>query len=191
MATLLARYRVAAAQRLAFILRHNLNLTMKTLLTLIAVAFLGVVAVDAKTYKLPNDDFAIASIDMPDSWKPTVVENGIWGQTEDTAVYMSVVAVGTEKGMQGEIEDTIEMLNKHKVSLDDSTKKENKFKAGSFDATELLYQGKDEDGPAAVSITFVPVKDKMIIITYWVSTDKEKEHSAEVGKIVNSLKASS
>src|SRR5438270_12150580 len=121
--------------------------TMKTFITLIAIAFLGVIAVDAKSYKLPNDDFAIASIDMPDSWSPKVVENGIWGQTEDTAVYMSVVAVGSEKGMQGEIEDTIEMLNKHKVSLDDSTKKENKFKAGAFDATELLYQGKDEDGP--------------------------------------------
>jgi hypothetical protein len=164
---------------------------MKTLLALIALAFVAVMAADAKTFKLPNDDFAIASIDMPDSWKPTVVENGIWGQTADTAVYMSVVAVGSDKGMSAEIEDTIEMLNKHKVTLDDSTKKENKFKAGSFDATELLYQGKDEDGPAAVSITFVPIKDKMIVITYWVSTEKEKEHQQEVGKIVNSLKANS
>ena len=164
---------------------------MKTLLTLISLVFVGVIAADAKTFKLPNDDFAIASIDMPDSWKPTVVDNGIWGQTEDTAVYMSVVAVGSEKGINAEIEDTIEMLNKHKVTLDDSTKKENKFKAGSFDATELLFQGKDEDGPAAVSITFVPIKDKIIVITYWVSTGKEKEHQQEVGKIVNSLKASS
>jgi hypothetical protein len=164
---------------------------MKTLLTLIAVAFVGVIAVDAKTYKLPNDDFAIASIDMPDSWKPKVVENGIWGQSSDDAVYMSVVAVGTEKGVQGEIDDTIEMLKGHNVTLDDASKKENKFKAGSFDATEILYQGKDEDGPTAVSITFVPIKDKMIIITYWVTTAKEKEHQQEVGQIVNSLKASS
>ena len=164
---------------------------MKTLLTLIAIAFLGVIAVDAKTFKLPNDDFAIASIEMPDSWKPKVVENGIWGQSADDAVYMSVVAVGSEKGMEGEIEDTFEMLKSHKVTLDDSTKKENKFKAGAFDATELLYQGKDEDGPCAISICFVPVKDKLLIITYWVTTAKEKEHQQEVGKIVNSLKASS
>jgi PsbP-like protein len=164
---------------------------MKTLLTLIAIAFLGVITVDAKTFKLPNDDFAIASIDMPDSWKPKTVENGIWGQSADDAVYISVVAVGSEKGMQGEIEDTFEMLKSHNVTLDDSTKKENKFKAGAFDATELLYQGKDEDGPCAISITFVPVKDKLIILTYWVTTAKEKEHQLEVGKIVNSLKASS
>jgi len=164
---------------------------MKKLITLIAVVFLGVIAADAKTFKLPNEDFAIASIDMPDSWKPKAVENGVWGQSSDDAVYISVVAVGSEKGMQGEIEDTFEMLKGHNVTLDDSTKKENKFKAGAFDATELLYQGKDEDGPAAVSITFVAVKDKLIILTYWVTTAKEKEHQQEVGQIVNSLKASS
>jgi hypothetical protein len=161
---------------------------MKKLLTLIAVAFLGTISVHAKTFKLPNDDFAIASIDMPDSWKPKTYDNGISGQSEDDAVYLSVVAVGSEKGMQAEIEDTFEMLKTHDVTLDESTKKENKFKIGALDATELLYQGKDEDGPAAISICFVPIKDKMVIFTYWVTTAKEKEHIQEVGKIVNSLK---
>jgi hypothetical protein len=164
---------------------------MKTLLTLIAIAFLGTISVDAKTFKLPNDDFAIASIDMPDSWKPKVFDNGVAGQSADDAVYLSVVAVGSEKGMEAEIEDTFDMLKKHNVTLDESTKKENKFKIGGLDATELLYQGKDEDGPAAISICFVPIKDKLIIFTYWVTTAKEKEHLQEVGKIVNSLKASS
>jgi hypothetical protein len=164
---------------------------MKTLLALIAVAFLTTLSAHAKTFKLPNDDFAIATIDMPDSWQPKEVENGIEGQSADSAVYMSIVAVGSDKGMNAEIDDVFEMLKTHNVVLDDSTKKENKFKVGSFDATELLFQAKDEDGPAAVSISFVPIKDKLVIITYWVTTAKEKEHQAEVGKIVNSLKASS
>jgi photosystem II reaction center protein PsbP len=164
---------------------------MKTLLTLIAIAFLGTLQLDAKTFKLPNDDFAIASIDMPDSWKPKAFENGVSGQSADDAVYLSVAAVGSEKGMEAEIEDTFDMLKKHNVTLDESTKKENKFKIGGLDATELLYQGKDEDGPAAISICFVPIKDKLIIFTYWVTTAKEKEHLKEVGTIVNSLKASS
>jgi hypothetical protein len=164
---------------------------MKTLLTLIAIAFLAIISVNAKTFKLPNDDFAIASIDMPDSWKPKTYDNGISGQSADDAVYLSVVAVGSEKGMQAEIEDTFQMLKTHNVTLDESTKKENNFKIGALDATELLYQGKDEDGPAAISICFVPIKDKLIIFTYWVTTAKEKEHLQEVGKIVNSLKASS
>src|SRR6266550_1913684 len=101
---------------------------MKTLLTLLTLALLSVISADAKTFKLPNEDFAIASIDMPDSWKPKTVDNGIWGQSADTAVYMSVVAVGSEKGMNAEIDDTFEMLKTHNVIIDDSTKKENKFK---------------------------------------------------------------
>jgi hypothetical protein len=164
---------------------------IKSLLTVLAIAMLGAISADAKTFKLPNDDFAIASIDMPDSWKPKEAENGVWGQSADTAVYLSVVAVGSEKGMSGEIEDTFEMLKTHKVVLDESTKKENKFKIGSLDATELLYQGKDEDGPAGISIVFVPIKDKLIIMTYWVTTAKEKEHMQEVGTILNSLKPTS
>lgn len=164
---------------------------MKTLLALITVAFLSTLSAHGKTFKLPNDDFAIASIDMPDSWKPKEVENGVEGQSPDDAVYMSIVAVGSEKGMNAEIDEIFEMIKSHNVELDDSTKKENKFKMGGFDATELLFQGKDEDGPAAISICFVPVKDKLVIVTYWVTTAKEKEHQQEVGKIVNSLKASS
>ncbi len=164
---------------------------MKTLLTILSLALLATISADAKTFKLPNDDFAIASIDMPDSWKPKEFDNGVAGQSADDAVYISVVAVGSDKGMQAEIDDTFEMLKTHNVTLDDTTKKENKFKVGGLDATELLYQGKDDDGPAAISITFVPIKDKLIIFTYWVTTAKEKEHLEEVGKIVNSLKASS
>jgi hypothetical protein len=54
---------------------------------------------------------------------------------------------------------------------------------------ELIYHGKDEDGPCSVSISFVPVKDKVVVLTYWVTTAKEEKHQPEVGKIVQSLKA--
>ena len=35
----------------------------------------------------------------------------------------------------------------------------------------------------------MPMKDKMIVITYWVSTADEAKHSNEVGEIVKSIKA--
>ena len=185
------RLPAARGWRLVGRIKPKLMKSLLTFFTILAFAMLGTTSADAKTFKLPNDDFAIASIDMPDSWKPKEIDNGVAGQSADDAVYLSVVAVGSEKGMEAEIDDTFEMLKSHNVELDESTKKENKFKVGAFDATELLFQGKDEDGPAAISIVFVPIKDKLIIMTYWVTTAKEKEHQAEVGKIVNSLKASS
>ncbi|MDQ6765986.1 MAG: hypothetical protein M3Z22_07805, partial [Verrucomicrobiota bacterium] len=113
---------------------------------------------------------------------------GVAAESEDEAVYLAVVAVAGEKGMAAEIEDTFTMLKEHNVELDQNSKKENKFKINDLDADELLFQGKDEDGPTSVSIVFVPVKDKVVVLTYWVSTEEEKKHQEEVGAIVKSLK---
>jgi hypothetical protein len=161
------------------------------ILTLIAVSSLVAASAFAKTMKLPNDEFPIATISFPDSWEPEEVTNGVAGQSPDTAVYIAAVAVGSEKGMKAELDDTFEFLKEHKVELDKSTKKENKFKINDLDVEELIYQGKDEDGPTSVSIAFVTIKDKLVILTYWVTSAEEKKHQEEVGKIVHSLKPAS
>src|SRR4051812_6415137 len=101
---------------------------IKYLLTLFIVAAVTAIPARAKTLKVPNDDFAIAQVTIPDSWDPEEFENGVAAQSDDDAVYLSLAAVGTEKGMNAEIDDTFEMLKEHKVELDQSTKKENKFK---------------------------------------------------------------
>ena len=164
---------------------------LKSFLTLFIVASLGTICAEAKTMKVPSDEFAIASIDIPDSWDPEEITNGAAGTSDDEAVYLAVVAVGNEKGMDAEINDTFAMLKEHNVELDQASKKTNKFKINDLDAEEMLFQGKDEDGPAAVSITFVPIKDKVIVLTYWVSTADEKKHQEEVTKILKSLKPAS
>lgn len=162
---------------------------IKHLLSILLIATLTTVSAHAKTMKVPSDEEAAASITFPDSWEPEEIENGVAAQSSDDAVYMAVVAVSSEKGMNADIDDTFAMLKEHSVELDQSTRKENKFKIGGAEAQEILFQGKDEDGPASVSITFVPMKDKMIVITYWVSTADEAKHSNEVGEIVKSIKA--
>lgn len=161
---------------------------IKSLLTTLAFAALSLLPLQAKTLKVPNEEFPIASIDIPESWDPDDITNGVAGTSDDGAVYLAVVAVGNEKGMNAEIDDTFEMLKEHNVELDQASKKENKFKINGLDADELLFQGKDEDGPAAVSITFITIKDKLVVLTYWVSTADEKKHQEEVGKIIKSLK---
>ncbi|HMJ07237.1 MAG TPA: PsbP-related protein [Chthoniobacterales bacterium] len=164
---------------------------IKTFSLLLLVAALSAFSASAKTLKVPSDEFAIASIDIPDDWEPEEITNGVAGNSPDEAVYLAVVAVGSEKGMSAEIDDTFAMLKEHDVTLDEASKKENKFKINDLEAEEMLYQGKDQDGPTAVSITFVTIKDKIIVLTYWVSTEDEKKHQEEVGKIVQSLKPAS
>ena len=167
----------------------NISKITKSLVAIAAISLIAATPCFAKTVKLPNDDFAIASIDFPSNWEPEEIDNGVAGESPDKAVYLAAVAVGSEKGMNAEIEDTFEFLKDHNVELDKDSKTENKFKIGDLEAEELSFQGKDEDGPTSVSIAFVTVKDKVVVLTYWVSTDKEKAHEEEVGKIVRSLKA--
>lgn len=164
---------------------------IKTLLATLVIAFVGIGSAHAKSIKLPSADAAVASITIPDSWEPEETENGVYGNSPDKAVFFSIVAVDGEKNMNSEIEETFAMLKEHKVDLDKESKKENKFKVNGLDAEEMIFQGKDEDGPASVSISFITVKDKLLILTYWVSTEDEKKHQAEVGKILNSLKPTS
>jgi hypothetical protein len=160
----------------------------KHILILSVLSLLLAVPAFGKTFKLPNDEFAIASITFPNDWEPEEINNGVAGQSPDDAVYMSAVAVGSEKGMNAELDDTFDMLKEHKVQLDQSTKKENKFKLSGEEVDELIFHGEDEDGPCSISISFIPVKSKVIVLTYWVNSDKEKEHQQEVGKILTSIK---
>jgi hypothetical protein len=162
---------------------------IKKIFALIAISSLVAVPAFAKTFKLPNDEFAIASITFPNDWEPEEIDNGVSGQSPDDAVYLAAVAVGSEKGMNAELDDTFDMLKEHKVQLDQSTKKENKFKLNGEEVNELIFHGKDEDGLCSISISFIPVKSKVIVLTYWVSTEKEKEHQEEVGKILMSIKS--
>lgn len=161
---------------------------IKSILTLIAVMSLVAVPVFAKTLKVPNDEFPIATITFPNDWEPEEVNNGVAGESPDTAVYLAAVAVGNKKGMDAELDDTFEFLKEHKVELDKSTKEESKFKLNGEEVEELIFHGKDEDGPASVSISFIPIKDKIVVLTYWVTTAKEKKHQEEVGKILTSIK---
>ena len=145
---------------------------------------------NGRTVNLPNDEFAIASITFPSSWRLSPVPNGMEGTSPDGAVYISVVAVGNSSGLVKDLKETQQILEKHKVTLDKSSQSENRFTVNGLPARELVYQGKDEDGRATVSFCKFDLGDKMIVTTYWVSTAQEKPHADEVRRIVLSLTAS-
>jgi len=161
------------------------------LLGAVGAILAGSTTVSAKEFKLPNADFAIASIDIPGSWKPEAVDNGVEAQTEDTSFYMSVVAAGTGKGIQEDIEATKDMLKEHKVKIDESTEKSGKGNVNGFETDSVTIKGKDEDGPCTITILLVSIKNKVIIVTYWFTDSELSKHEKEVDAIQKTLKASS
>ena len=162
---------------------------IKPLFTAVLLTVFVAVSADAKTVRLPDADDAIASLTFPDDWKVEDISGGVAADSPDEHVYISAVVVKDATDVDAEIDDVFKMLKEQEVELDESTKKENKFKINNLEAEELLFQGKDKDGPCGVSITFVPVKNNLVILTYWVTTAEEEKHQPTVGKIVRSLKA--
>lgn len=164
---------------------------MKTKLFIGLVIFVSSVTyLNGRTINLPNDEFAIASIAFPSSWRLNNVPNGVEGTSPDGAVYISVVAVGNRNGLVQDLKETQQIMDKHRVTLDKSTQSENHFTVNGLPAHEFVYQGKDEDGRATVSFCKFDLGDKMIVTSYWVSTAQEKRHADEVRRIVLSLTAS-
>ena len=161
---------------------------MKTPLFIALIASLCLQTVAAKEFKLP-DAKPVASIVLPDAWKPESIEKGVQGQTADSAVYLSVETTNNENGMDAIIDDTFAMLKEHKAELNRTVKRETKFLINGLPADELLYDGKDQDGPTMVSITFVTIGKTALVLTYWASAEGNKAHQAEVGKILASIKA--
>jgi hypothetical protein len=166
---------------------------IQTLLPAILAAFCLTQAgsLSAKDFKLPNADFAIASINIPGSWKPEAVDNGVEAQSADDSFYLSVVAAGTEKGVQADLDATKDMLKEHKVKIDESTQKTGKGNVNGFPTESVTIKGKDEEGPCTVTILLVSIKDKVVIFTYWFNDSELSKHEKEVMAIQESLKASS
>ena len=49
----------------------------KSILSLLVCASFLALPAFAKTLKLPNDEFPVASINIPDAWEPEEINNGV------------------------------------------------------------------------------------------------------------------
>ena len=163
---------------------------MKPLLfTVLFVCAAAVSPARSATFKLP-DGKPVVTLAIPDAWKPEEIARGVRGRTADATVYLSAETTKTEKDMNAIIDGSLATLKEHKVSFDNASKKENKFTINGLPADEMLYEGKSEDGgPTTVSVTFVSLRDGVLVFTYWASTDGEKKHGKEISAIVQSVRA--
>jgi hypothetical protein len=161
---------------------------MKKIIAFALLAFASPLAAHAATLKFPSDK-PIASITIPDSWKPEETESGVQGTSADSAVYLSA-DVANSKSIDKVVTDSIDFLTKNGVSIDQSTQKDTPVtEVNGLQMTTLEWDGKDEDGPVSVGLLFVSTSgDNALVVTYWGSKGDEDKHDAEVKAIVASIK---
>jgi hypothetical protein len=163
------------------------SVLQKSALALILAASLSGHA-RAKTIKLP-DESSVATVMIPDSWKPEEIEDGIQAQSPDASVYLSI-EVGDVGNLNDLIDNTFSYLKKNKVRIDDSTKKESDVTLNGLSVKDITWTGRDADGPTVVGVSFITVNpEKVLVLTHWASPDGEKKYDEAIAAMMKSIKA--
>ncbi|HTO31074.1 MAG TPA: histidine kinase [Pararhizobium sp.] len=160
---------------------------MKKLITAALFAAFLPTASYAADLSFPNDE-PVASISIPDSWSPTVTDDGIEANAGDDAIYLAI-DVTDEEGTQEVIDGCVEYLKTSGVTVDLATQKESSGELNGMKATSLDWDGKDNDGDVSISLTFVsPKPGKILVITYWGTKGMQEQHGPELQQMIASLK---
>ena len=163
---------------------------MKAVATLSLLALLAApLPAFAGTFAIPSDE-PVATVSIPDSWKPKPYEGGTQGTSPDGKVYVAIEMVKADDVGQA-TEDGIKWFAKQGVEIDPSTMKTKDIKINDLPAFDITMSGKDSDGPAEVSLTLVATNSptKFLFIYYWGSPEGAKANMDALMKISNSLQA--
>lgn len=156
------------------------QLMMATLLVCSAVA-----PGFAKNLAVPAKD-PVATLVIPDSWKPEKIDFGYAGMSPDRGVFFSVEYA------------TAARLDKM-FALNDQWMKENKIKPkgeptemeitlNGLPATLFTYQAIDENGDTEIDFVLIPAGKRIIMLTLWGSQKEQQANKKDLDVIKNSVK---
>lgn len=160
---------------------------MKTWLLALAFSALATVSARAADLTFPSDD-PVATISVPDSWKPEETETGMQAMSPDDAIsiYIDVADATTSDKV---IDDAVAFLEKNGVTIADTKPTETNGKANGIDMTAYDFEGTDADGPVSIGLAVLsPKPGKLLVVTYWGTKGDEDAHSAEVRDMIQSIK---
>ena len=141
----------------------------------------------AGTHRIPEDK-PVASVTVPDSWATDDIADGIEITSADGEVYMAIEATDADNVAEG-MEEAVRFLKEKGVTVDQDTVKQEEAKINDMPVVDVSWDGKDEDGPARVTLMVVSVTDKEgLLVIYWASPEGEKKHQADITKIAKSIK---
>lgn len=160
---------------------------MKTLAFLPLVLLAFAPSLCAETFKIPKDK-PIATITFPEKWDASYADDGVEGTSDDEEVYV-YIEDNDASSIEAAIKETFAYLKKKKVSVKAESMKKTEAKMNGMDIVDLAFDGEDEDGPTHISLTIFGItQTKGLLMLYWATPEKEKEHQQELTAILQSIK---
>lgn len=141
----------------------------------------------AKTFPIPSDQPA-ATVDIPDSWRPTLSPNGIEGSAADGAVRLAVEFVAAPD-LEEASEVAIKKLAERGVVIAPGTKRTAKRQLNGFVAFKVDFSGTDPSGEFEITLMLVaaPKRSGFVSISYWGDDEAQESVSNDLQSIADSL----
>ena len=141
----------------------------------------------AGTYKIPAED-PVTTVTLPDDWKTDEIDDGIEATSSDGEVYLAIEETDGDS-IKASLDEAMKYLKSKGVTVTESSLKQQEGKIGEMDVVDISWDGKDEDGPAKISLTVVAVtKTEGLLLIYWASPEGEKKNMQALGAIAKSIK---
>ena len=155
----------------------------------IAALSLTVLAAQAGVIRFPENRPAV-SINIPDSWNPETLPKGVTAESPDGVATLIFEFAKSEKDLDGIIDENIDWLVKeHGVRINANSKQEDKGAAGGIASDVLFYDANHKEyGPARVGFMFTPVKNGVLVTTFWVSKDGASKHLGAINRILSTVR---
>ncbi len=146
-------------------------------------------AANAGTFAVPDEN-PIATVSIPDNWEPKPYEGGVEATSADGAIYVAIEEVAAAD-VKSAIEEGMKFFIKSGVDVDGDSGKTREEKVNGLDAFDIVFTGKDKDGPTNISLTLVKTNaaSKFLLLYYWGSPEGEKANLADLQKISDSIQA--
>ena len=143
----------------------------------------------AETVNIPEDEPAI-SLDIPDSWKPEVNDNGIGCESPDkvATIYFEVTAA---KRVESLIEDNVEWLTKEQsVQINKTSEQKEDFENSGRKWSRISWDGDSQNwGPGKVGFLFTDAGEgKILTVTYWILNKGHEKDLPDLTKMLDSVK---
>jgi hypothetical protein len=141
---------------------------------------------EAKSFKLVGNK-PVATVTIPDSWKPDEYDWGVEAQSPDDEVYVAV-EMSSMKGLEKATEEAIRFYQKQGVTLiGEPVKSEHKL--NGMDALDWSWKGRDKDGEAEISLSVIIVSEtRVLLLYYWGSPAGGTKHRQTLSTILQSIK---
>ena len=140
------------------------------------------------TYKVPADE-PIARVRIPDKWKTEKHDEFVEATSPDGTVHFLVMRPEGNKISEGMGETMRYLRGKGGITVDARSLKNEPGKLNGMDIRNISWDATDQSGPVKIRFRVISfARNEHLLVACWSPPEAEKKHSAEVDKMLQSIK---